>query len=573
MMRHHIARVCVPLLLSLIALLPAQRGDGEEVPDSLRDAFALMESCPVEVGMRDYRIAIHPERRYIEIAETLPLTSLLDEPVDAVHFCSGEVVTSLVGVNDPDGVRTFTAEEVLSAAHLGNPVKVWKVAIDPPLEPRTVCRLRVEIGVNNSIMNPIGRVYGEGAQLLLANPILGTEVAWARDGDRCLRTSPYRMTVHAPRDWQLITTARPGTSEVDGDRRVTQFDPTTAPTYLNLIAGRYSVIRHDGEPGDRPVELWAKASTTIDPDVIAHGLPLLARAVQWYETWLGPLGDLDAFRFVEYDNTILGTQTLGARGLFGEVWMPTVFVNSALTDPWAHPRAGALDKHRLLLHEIAHTWMVGSVQPRGRANWMLSEGFCNYAAAVCAGELLGDDRRVSFLQGYRVRWHARSENEPALVDVGMHRNISLLSLAYDRGALVLALMEERYGRSAFREAIGEIMRTFAGEVMTIDDLEAALTDALGEDVTSVFDQLVRASGVAEYEVDTSEWPKVSVTNTGTAQVPVMIAFRLTDPSGTSDVTYAECDVPPGEREELRYELDDYTLDEVVIDPNRISLVR
>lgn len=161
-------------------------------------------------------------------------------------------------------------------------------------------------------------------------------------------------------------------------------------------------------------------------------------------------------------------------------------------------RAGGIDDG-LIAHETAHQWFGDAVTEREWAHLWLSEGFATFFAALWAQQARGDtayarelaDMRTAVLRAPIVATHA------VIDSVEVDPNKLLNENSYPKGGLVLAMLRDELGDSAF---FGGLRRYYAahrhGNALT-QDVQAALEAAAGRPLGWFFDQWLRRPGWAQ----------------------------------------------------------------------------
>jgi aminopeptidase N len=153
----------------------------------------------------------------------------------------------------------------------------------------------------------------------------------------------------------------------------------------------------------------------------------------------------------------------------------------------------------LVAHETAHQWFGNAVTEREWAHLWLSEGFATFFAALWAQHARGDgayareiaEMRDAVLKGAVVR-------DRAVIDsVELDPNRLLNENSYPKGALVLAMLREELGDSAFFRGLRRYYVAHRHGNATTDDLQRALEEASGRTLGWFFDQWLRKPGWAE----------------------------------------------------------------------------
>lgn len=546
---------------------PEPEGSGEEIvgetpqviatvepPEPLVEVFELLDGNPVDVLSREYEISFDLSRQCAFITERSSVSVAGQQPQQTLHLYLNDHVDEILELSDVDGQFEATFDIAHESEHLGRQVRVLSVTLSPPLEPGQTVELVFRARSRTQIGNPTWRIQEDGVQLMLAKPLLSENPPWERSGDiRHLRWS-FGLTVEVPEAFRVVAALESLGDEVTDGERVARFGPLSARTYLILSAAPFEIRQFELSDG-LPVELWTRSGTELHPDIEGSLIPLMIDALERYQQWLGRL-PIDVFQIVEYDATFFGSEVTAPRGYLGGVWLPTSFFTSAISEPWVHARAGEFNKHRLFFHELAHSWWVGLISLEGPGSWFLSEGLCNYMAAWIAGELVDGDLREELFAGYRARWAEAAEEEPPLTEVDFYHNSASLALVYNRGGLVLLALEDHLGRASLHDSLASFAEEFSDDYAGIEDFEQQVFEAIGEDISGMIDQLVRAPGVADYAITNQTLTEtglvVTVENRGTAMVPAPL-YAITGPNeGVIMVEIApgqtqtyEIDVPPG----------------------------
>jgi len=153
----------------------------------------------------------------------------------------------------------------------------------------------------------------------------------------------------------------------------------------------------------------------------------------------------------------------------------------------------------LLAHEMAHQWFGDAVTEREWGHLWLSEGFADYFDAVWKGEAEGQ-------AGYRravAKLRAKAMTDPVVlqrpvIDTAQTDYMQLLNAnSYEKGALVLSMLRDELGDSAFFRGIRSYYTAHRDGTALSDDLRRELERASGRSLASFFDQWLRRPGFAE----------------------------------------------------------------------------
>lgn len=137
----------------------------------------------------------------------------------------------------------------------------------------------------------------------------------------------------------------------------------------------------------------------------------------------------------------------------------------------------------LLVHELTHQWMGGTVSTASPVHSWLQEGLPTYM------EILWLDREglgtVEGSMAARRRNLGPTTRAPLDFTSPGHRSDRV---TYDRGALVFHALHERLGDAGFRKVLHHFFATHAGQAATSHDFITAATDASGQELAEFFDR-------------------------------------------------------------------------------------
>jgi len=206
----------------------------------------------------------------------------------------------------------------------------------------------------------------------------------------------------------------------------------------------------------------------------------------------------------------------------------------------------------LIAHETAHQWFGDAVTEREWAHVWLSEGFATFLAALWTQHAHGDTayaREVSRMR--ETVLHAKVVTTNAVIDsVTTDPNDLLNDNSYPKGGLVLHMLREEIGDSAFIRGLRQYYATHRHGNALTQDLQRAVEAAAGRPLGWFFDQWLRRPGWAELQTAFA-WDRV--TKRVTMQVDqsgTFGAYRLTMPieiieaSGTRHVARVPVDALP-----------------------------
>ncbi|MCH2101374.1 MAG: M1 family metallopeptidase [Planctomycetes bacterium] len=166
----------------------------------------------------------------------------------------------------------------------------------------------------------------------------------------------------------------------------------------------------------------------------------------------------------------------------------------------------------LLAHELAHQWFGNLVSPYQWRDLWLNEGWATWSELLwlesqqpkMARKTLAGWRRSTFRLAMREHPHTLAEPDP--------QNLFDGKLVYDKGAMVIHLLDEYLGREKFLQAARDYLGEFAHGNVATSDFQAAFEKATGEDLAPFFASWVHANTLPEiaWSIDSVE----TLRNTG-----------------------------------------------------------
>ncbi len=148
----------------------------------------------------------------------------------------------------------------------------------------------------------------------------------------------------------------------------------------------------------------------------------------------------------------------------------------------------------LIPHELAHQWFGDYTTTENWANFWLNEGFAEFMPGqywrVKLGPAAADDY---YLDEYTQFLQVDAERRMPLASLGSN-NI------YQKGALVLRMLERYLGPERFWASLHVYLTRHALGSATSDDLRQAVLEATGENVAWFWDEWVYQAGYPEFTV-------------------------------------------------------------------------
>ncbi len=195
-----------------------------------------------------------------------------------------------------------------------------------------------------------------------------------------------------------------------------------------------------------------------------------------------------------------------------------------------------------VVHEVAHQWFGDLVSETDWPHLWLSEGFATYLTHVYAERTRGAAALRDGLARDRARIAAFAAVNPQrmLVDTTFADPLELLNAySYQRGSWTLHLLRRRVGDDAFWAGLRLYLDRHADGNATTADLEAALEEASGQNLSAFFQQWTRRPGLpridATWRASGSE-TVVTLRQTGVPYVVSLVVEATGAGSRTARVT-------------------------------------
>jgi hypothetical protein len=393
--------------------------------------------------------------------------------------------------------------------------KVLSVVAQPPIEPGA----RVRYVLTYSYEPPPDRL-GSSCRLQPGATHV-YDALWVpriQPGEeRPLDLFPYTMTIEARAGETAITNG--ALTEVGDNGAVARYRYVCdQPAHPFVAIGRYrSIERMHGD-----TRLTAYVYERYGDAGLEHGrqyLEFISRLLDVYTRVFGPI-PLPSYRLISIDSE---------RANFG--------INAGMLLSERHFRDEIPDGAKLCVvaHELAHAWWAHYVRSYGPGSGLVTEAMCNYAAAVGFGELFGPETEAELYHTYREFYRPVASDDIPLGRQDGYQEIYYRS-TYNRGALVLRMLELKIGREHFHEILRRFV-TMHGEADSVqahtflDFVQANTT----EDLHGFFDDFIWGTALPDYRlVDVTSGGAqggsvVTVANDGTGSFPVTV--RMTGIKG------------------------------------------
>ncbi|MCP3914158.1 MAG: tetratricopeptide repeat protein [bacterium] len=269
----------------------------------------------------------------------------------------------------------------------------------------------------------------------------------------------YETEITVPSAWRVRTAGRFIGTDADGERTKWTYSQEDPCRNIGLVAGPYEQVT--SAPGHG---VALDAFVYAGHEAAAKSLLTTAsKAIELYGERFGAMTE-EAFTLVEMP------EAFGSGSGYGEVGYALIGTGAfENTD-------GAAWAEGLVAHEVAHTWWGREVVFSDFANEMLATySDWRYREHVHGAEAARAERLRS------VKKVARVAEERGLVALDEIRgwgsgtdSAVYTACAYDKGAMLLCMLEREMGRKAFDAALAKFFAKHRGEVVGYAELKKSL---------------------------------------------------------------------------------------------------
>jgi aminopeptidase N len=180
----------------------------------------------------------------------------------------------------------------------------------------------------------------------------------------------------------------------------------------------------------------------------------------------------------------------------------------------------------IIVHESAHEWFGNAVSAADVSDMWIQEGWTTYLEGVYVEVLFGRDDAVKYINGYKPKVGNR---EPVITQRGIHR--SPTQDMYFKAALFLHTLRSVVDDDAQWWALvrGAFERFKYRNILT-DDLVRYVNDALGQNLTPIFDQYLRRAALPVLELTFDQAASMVAYRWRTDEAGFAMPIRVGDPS-------------------------------------------
>ena len=326
---------------------------------------------------------------------------------------------------------------------------------------------------------------------------------------------------------------------------------------LNVVAAQWSVRKVEG------------AAVYFHPQHAAHVTEILATLVaarRWFSEWYAP-DPWPELRVSEFAALITRAQGFPS--------------NLTLSEDMGFTTATAPDERLptiIVAHEAAHQWWGNLLTPAAAPGAdVLIESMANHATLRLLEAEHGDEARRRFALQLEQRFHERRLDGPehALATITAVTSSADETAVYDKGALVLWMLERHLGRDAWQRGVRGFFKQHRGadRLATLSVFTAALRNEATD--TAAFDDFIKqwlfGTGLPEFQIRDARVSRhglgwrldAVIANIGGADARVTLAARG---PATAMAKTQEVLLPAESQRRIRFDVP-FRPVQVVVDPN------
>ena len=193
---------------------------------------------------------------------------------------------------------------------------------------------------------------------------------------------------------------------------------------------------------------------------------------------------------------------------------------TTLTSDILHDKRASLDYSRdiiIVAHELAHQWFGDLITCKDWSHIWLNEGFASYFEVLYwkhkkhkfINQYKNKNANDEFL--YKIIQMINNYNEeanslykrPIVTNLYKHPDELFDSHSYEKGGLVLYMLDNLIGEANFKKAIKKYLDIYRESIVTTEDFQKVCEDIYGEDLQRFFKQWLYTAGHPELEIQFS----------------------------------------------------------------------
>lgn len=252
--------------------------------------------------------------------------------------------------------------------------------------------------------------------------------------------------------------------------------------YQHFSGGTYA-----GESGPLTLDYWVlPENLTKAKTHFAANVPPMLKSM---ESWFGPYPFYpDGYKLVDAPHLGMEHQSAVAYGnKYQNGYLGRDRSGTGWGDKWDF----------IIIHESGHEWFGNSLTSQDIADMWIHESFTTYSEALFVESQFGKEAARQYIHGQR---RNIQNDAPIIGTYGVNREGS--SDMYDKGSNLLNMIRVAYvpDDTKWRELLRGLNKQFFHQTITTEQVIGYFNQQIGQDLTPVFNQYLRHSGLPVLEV-------------------------------------------------------------------------
>ncbi|WP_345845485.1 aminopeptidase N [Shewanella algae] len=301
----------------------------------------------------------------------------------------------------------------------------------------------------------------------------------------------YKLTVRAPKDWQVISATQELSVTPEGDSQLWQFPatPKLSPYNFSMHAGPYHVWQDNS--GKYPMRLFARQSVAAQVNA-ADWFRYTDAGLKFFDDYFG----ID-YPFKKYDQLLVPDFLYGAMENAAAItFAEGRFLGSGEMTANQRQRLASV-----IMHEMAHQWFGDLVTMKWWNGLWLNESFASFMGMLASAEATEFDNtwRSFYARGKQSAYQQDSgvTTHPIEVPVASSANAfdNIDAITYQKGAAVLIQLRHLLGEQTFRRGVSEYLKRYSWQNATLEDFITSLGQAAKRDLSQWTRDWLYSAGV------------------------------------------------------------------------------
>ncbi|HVI46168.1 MAG TPA: M1 family metallopeptidase [Chitinophaga sp.] len=343
---------------------------------------------------------------------------------------------------------------------------------------------------------------------------LGASVWWPNKDHQSDEPEDMTISVTVPSELTDVSNGRlkKKTENGDGTATYTWYVSNPINNYdVALNIAHYTEIKdsYSGEGGRLELSYWV---LDYNEDKAREHFQVVKPMLKCFEYWFGKYPFYkDSYKLVE--TPYLGMEHQSAVA-YGNKYQMGYMGRDLSGSGWG------LKWDFLVIHESGHEWFGNSITTKDIADMWVHEAFTNYSETLFTGCQYGPKAASEYIQGIRKNI---KNDVPIIAPYGV--NVEGSGDMYYKGANMIhnirLIMNDD---EAFRQLLRGLNKTFYHQTVTTQEIESYISNALGVDLSKVFDQYLRHTTIPtlEYRINGQRLQFRWVTDVKDFNMPVRV---------------------------------------------------